>query len=129
MLGFLQHQISQVLDNLHRIFSVADIHNLVEIWDRRHAQRIVRNVFQDISVNNELEVAVMDNTDNYEFDNVLLYEWQKFLQDDDLYEMVVDNLSLSQLESSALEEDNANDSDDEMSPAVLTIVKNMALGN
>ena len=133
ILGFSQHQISQVLDNLHRIFSVADIYKLVEIWDRRHAQRILlilRNVFQDINVNNELEVAVMyntDNTDNYEFDNELLDEWQEFLQDDDLCEMILDNLSLSQLESSASEEDN--DSDDEMSPAVLVIVENMALDN
>ena len=56
MLGFSQHQISQVLDNLQRIFSTADLCNLVEIWDRRHAQRIlsiVSNVFQDINVNSD----------------------------------------------------------------------------
>ena len=52
MLGFSHHQISQVLDKLHRIFATAGVYNLVEIWDRRHAQRIlliVSNVFQDIN--------------------------------------------------------------------------------
>ena len=86
MLGFSQHQISQVLDNLHRIFSTADVYNLVEIWDRRHAQRIlsiVSNVFQDINVNSDSLVAVND-TDNYEFDDKLLDEWHEFLQDDEL---------------------------------------------
>ena len=52
MLGFSHHQISQVLDTLQRIFPTAGVYNLVEIWDRRHAQRIlliVSNVFQDIN--------------------------------------------------------------------------------
>lgn len=42
---------------------------------------------------------------------------------------IVDNMSLSHLESSALEEENANDScdDDVMLPVVLATVENMAL--
>ena len=42
----------------------------------------------------------------------------EFLQDDEVYEMIVDNMSLSHLESSALEEENANDaySDDVKPP-------------
>ena len=97
MLGFSHHQISQVLDKLHRIFPAADVYNLVEIWDRRHAQRIlliVSNVFQEIDVNSDSLVAVND-TDNHEFDDELLDEWHEFLQDDELYEMIVDNMSLS----------------------------------
>ena len=41
----------------------------------------------------------------------------------------MDNMSLSHLESSALEEENANDScnDDVMPPVVLATVENMAL--
>ncbi|XP_068724074.1 ATP-dependent helicase wrn-1-like [Montipora capricornis] len=63
MLGFSQYQISQVLDNLHRIFSTADVCNLVEIWDRRHTQRIlsiVSNVFKDINVNSDSLADVND---------------------------------------------------------------------
>ena len=85
MLGFSHHQISQVLDKLYRIFSTADVYNLIEIWDRRHAQRIilliVSNVFQDINGNSDLLLALND-ADNYESDNELLDEWDQFLQDD-----------------------------------------------
>ena len=106
MLGFSQHQISQVLNNLPRIFSIADIYKLVEIWHRRHAQRILvifRNVFGDVNVDIEAQFAVGD-TDSYEFDDDLLDEWNEFLEDGELYEMIVDNLSLSQLQSSGLED-------------------------
>ena len=84
MLGFSHHQISQVLDKLHRIFPTAGVYILVEIWDRRHAQRIlliVSNVFQDINGNSDLLLALND-ADNYESDNELLDEWDQFLQDD-----------------------------------------------
>ena len=105
---------------------------MIEIWDRRHAQKIlliVSNVFQDINVNSDSLVAVND-TNNYEFYDELLDEWHEFLQDDELYEMIVDNMSLSHLENSALEEENANDScndDDVMPPVVLATVENTAL--
>ena len=89
---------------MHRIFSTADVYNLVEIWDRRHVQRIlsiVSNVIQDININSESLVAV-NETDSYEFDDKLLDEKHTFLQGNELYEMVVDNLSLSHLGSSEL---------------------------
>ena len=43
--------------------------------------------------------------------------------------MIVDNMSLSHLESSALEEENVSDScnDDVMPPVVLATVENMAV--
>ena len=130
MLGFSQHQITQVLDNVHRIFSIADVYKFVEIWDKRHAQKILlilNNVFADINDDCDSEIAV-NNADNFEFDDDLPDEWHEFLPDDELYDMILDNLSLSQLESSVLEE-NASDSDndDVMPPAVLATVENMAL--
>ena len=51
MVGFSEHQISQVLKNLERIFTFSDILNVVEIWDRRHAEKIlsvIADVFKDI---------------------------------------------------------------------------------
>ena len=75
-------------------------------------------------VNSDSLVAVND-TDNHEFDDELLDEWDEFLQDDELYEKIVYNMSLSHLESSALKEENAND--DVMLPVVLATVENMAL--
>jgi len=129
MLGFSQHQTTQVLDNVHRIFSLADVYKFVEIWDKRHAQKILlilNNAFADVDVECNSEIAV-NNDDNFEFDDDLLDEWCEFLQDDELYDMILDNLSLSQLESSVLEE-NASDSDnDVILPTVLATVENMAL--
>ena len=130
MMGFSWHQISQVLDNLHKIFSIADIYNFVEIWDRKHAQSILsilNDVFGDMNINSGLPVSE-HHDDSYEFDNELLDEWNDILQDDELYEMIVDNLSLSQLQSSALEEENANEScHDILPPAVLATVETMTL--
>ena len=105
MLGFSQHQTTQVLDNVHRIFSLADVYKFVEIWDKRHAQKILlilNNAFADVDVECNSEIAV-SNDDNFEFDDDLLDEWCEFLQDDELYDMIFDNLSLSQPESSLLE--------------------------
>jgi len=81
-------------------------------------------VFQEINVKSDSLVAVND-TDNHEFDDELLHEWHEFLQDDELYEMIVDSMSLSHLESSALKEENAID--DVMPPVMLATVENMAL--
>lgn len=41
MLGFSKHQITQVLDNLDRIFSLFDVYKFVEIWDMQHALEIL----------------------------------------------------------------------------------------
>jgi len=63
---------------------------------------ILNNVFADINVECNSEIAV-NNDDNFEFDDDLLDECCEFLQDDELYDMIFDNLSLSQPESSLLE--------------------------
>ena len=41
MLGFSEHQITQVVDNLGMIFSLSDVYEFVEIWDRRHALHVL----------------------------------------------------------------------------------------
>ena len=42
MLGFSQHQITQVLDNLDVIFSLSEVYRFVEIKDMCRAQEILR---------------------------------------------------------------------------------------
>lgn len=37
ILGFSEHQITQVLSNLGILFTLSDIYQVVEIWDKRHA--------------------------------------------------------------------------------------------
>ena len=89
---------------------------------------IVSNVIQDININSDSLVAV-NETDNYKFDDKLLDEQHELLQGNELYEKIVDNMSLSHLESSALEQENANNAcnDDLMPPVMLGTVENMAL--
>ena len=51
MLGFSEHQITQVLNNLLQIFTMSDVYNAVEIWDKRHAEKIlsvINSLFGDI---------------------------------------------------------------------------------
>jgi len=52
MLGFSEHQISQVLEHVASLFNVSDIYKSVEVWDHRHAQKILSvlsSMFKDIS--------------------------------------------------------------------------------
>lgn len=131
MLGFSKHQITQVLDNLDIIFSLSDVYKFVEIWDMRHAREILSvlgDVFNDVSI----DILPSDPTqeDNeYDFDEELLDEWNEILQDDDLFDMIVDNLSLSQLENSLLEQEPVCDNSQEIETpsAVLATVEAMNL--
>ena len=43
------------------------------------------------------------------FDDELMDEWNEVLQDDDLFDMIVNNLLFSQLENSQLEEVHVSD--------------------
>ena len=50
--GFSDHQISQVLENCYKLFSVSDVKTHVEIWKERHAHvimDIISDVFQDMT--------------------------------------------------------------------------------
>ena len=110
MLGFTDHQISQVAENLKMLYTLSDVYQFVEIWDKRHAVKIlsvINDVFQDVQEDNQSHCFSSDGNedDNYVFDEELLDEWNEILQDDELFDMIVDNLSLSQLHSSMCEEE------------------------
>ena len=67
----------------------------------------------------------------YDLDEELLDEWNEFLQDDDLFDMILDNLSLSQLEDSFLEQEPVcnNSQEIEVPSAVLATVEAMNLNH
>ena len=114
MLGFTDHQISQVAENLKMLYTLSDVYQFVEIWDKRHAVKIlsvINDVFQDVQEDNQSHCFSSDGNedDNYVFDEELLDEWNEILQDDELFDMIVDNLSLSQLHSSMCEEEHISD--------------------
>ena len=112
MIGFSDHQISQVVENLGKLFSLSDISKYVEIWDKRHAIKIlsiVSDVFGDVNHENQVHYLLSDDDDENVFDDELLYEWNEILQDDEIFDMILDNLSLSQLQSSLFEEERVSD--------------------
>ena len=103
MLGFTDHQISQVAENLGMIFTLSDVYQFIEIWDKRHAVKIlsvINDVFRDGKEDNQSHCLSSDDSDDdYVFDDELLDEWNEILQDDELFDMIVDNLSLDTLRS------------------------------
>ena len=82
MLGFTDHQISQVAENLKMLFTVSDVYQFVEIWDKWHAVKIlsvINDVFQDVQEDNQSHcLSSDDKDDDYVFDEELLDEWKKF---------------------------------------------------
>ena len=134
MLGFSKHQITQVLDNLDMIFTLSEVYKFVEIWDVRHAQEIlsvISEVFKDVNSDSRPSDPTLEENE-YDFDEELLDEWNEILQDDDLFDMIVDNLSLSQLDDSLFEQDsvcnNSEDIDNDHVPsAVVATVEDMNL--
>ena len=132
MLGFSKHQITQVLDNLDRIFIFSDVYKFVEIWDTRHALEIltiISKVFNDVGTGMQSSDPTPLEEKGYDLDEELLDEWNEFLQDDDLFDMILDNLSLSQLEDSLLEQEPVcnNSQEIEVPSAVLATVEAMNL--
>ena len=133
MVGFIKLQISQVLDNLERIFALSDIFEVVEIWDRRHAQQIlsvINEIFKDICDPVQQSYLSAEDGDNqYDFDE-FLDEWNELLQDDELFDMIMENLSLSQLQLSLVDEEINGSIDllaDGVPTAVLQTIKSMVM--
>ena len=129
MLGFSEHQISQVLENVASIFTLSDIYKSVEVWDKRHAQKIlsvISTVFGDVTCDRDLNGTHFDSS--IEFDDEFMDEWDEIFQENELFDMIVDNMSLPQLDGSItmLEEtlDNSTESlDDEMPADILAAIK------
>ena len=129
MLGFSEHQISQVLENVASIFTLSDIYKSVEVWDERHAQKIlsvISSVFEDESCDKNWNGTHFDS--NYEFDDEFMDEWDEILQDNELFDMIVENISLSQFDASisllAATLDNSTESlDDEMPSDILEVIE------
>ena len=119
------------MDNLDVIFSLSEVYRFVEIWDMCHAQEILRvigNVFNDVATGMKSSEPSPLEENGYDFDKEFLDEWNEFLQDNDLFEMIVDNLSFSQRDNSLLErEPVCNFQFIELPTAVLATVEGMNL--
>ena len=130
MLGFSEHQISQVLENVASLFNLSDIYKSAEVWDQRHAQKILSvlsSVFKDISSDEDWNWNGTQYDHNQEFDDEFMDEWDEILQDNELFDMIVENISLSQFDASiSLLEgmaDNSTESLDEMPTEILEAIE------
>ena len=110
LLGFSELQIQQVLDNLHKLFSSSDICKFVEIWDMKHCNKIlsiIQKIFKDTEdhpdPNGNSSTEIYDAMD----DIMLIDDWETLLDDDELFDMAIENISVSLLEES-FREQNAN---------------------
>ena len=100
LLGFSDIQISQVLDHCHALFTVNDICNLIEIWDLQHAfkiYKILNDIFMDMDYSDILEE---DDLSSEEEEELLPEDWDDIALDEELADMAIENLSLSQLDES-----------------------------
>ena len=100
------------MENLGLLFSLSDIYNYVEMWDKQHALKILSimgDAIGDVNEENQSCYLLSDDNDDTIFDDELLDEESEILQDEELFDMIVDNLSLSQLQSSLFDEAHASD--------------------
>lgn len=90
---------------------------------------VIGKVFNDVGSCMQSSDPTPLEDKEYDLDEELLDEWNEFLQDDDLFDMILDNLSLSQLEDSFLEQEPVcnNSQEIEVPSAVLATVEAMNL--
>ena len=132
LLGFTELQISQVMDNAEKIFSIDDVYFFVEIWNLKHAHKILEilsQVYGDV-----LEIEDLFDDDqihgdcDYELDD-LNEQWDNLLHDDSLFELAIDNMSLSQLEISTCDVSNSSlnrSGNCEVPGAAMDVLENLA---
>lgn len=104
----------------------------MEVWDTRHALEIltiISEVFNDVGTGMQSSDLTPLEKKGYDLDEELLDEWNEFLQDDDIFDMILDNLSLSQHEDSLLEQEPVcnNSQEIEVPSAVLATIEAMNL--
>ena len=104
LLGFSELQIQQVLDQCAILFSITDICRFVEIWDLQHAFKIhaiLQEIFGDLE---ETDIG-SDDEMSHEEEEFFGSDWNDLALDNEIANMVLDNLSFSQLEDSMEESD------------------------
>jgi hypothetical protein len=123
VLGFSSIQVSQVISNSCKIFTVRDICKYVEIWDLRHAHQIydiLQRVFGDMQDKDKL-VNVSDDFSSDDEDDLLLDDWEDLGVDEELAMLAIDELSINQ--TNVTDEDSVNDTSD-VSFAVINALLN-----
>ena len=75
--GFSNYQIEQVVENMGAIFSFSDVYKFVEIWDKRHAMKmlsVINDVFNDGKTERHSSESTSEDNE-YDFEEEFLDEW------------------------------------------------------
>ena len=123
-------QISQVLENCHRIFTFQDIKNFVEIWRKIHANNvlaIIEEVFEDTDV----DISKLELTEcNKEVENLGIPEtWANIRDDTKIGDILLDS-DLAELldeQISILDSKIPSDDDGNVTEFLSPLVKKMQL--
>ena len=112
------------------LFNLSDIYKSVEVWDEHHAQKtlsVLSSVFRDISCDKDWNPNGTHCERNQEFDDEFMDEWGQILQDNELFDTIVENISLSKFDASIslLDEtvDSSTESLDEMPSGILEAIE------
>ena len=97
LIGFSDHQICQVLENCHKIFSISDIKVYVEIWKERHAHAIM-DIFAEVFKDINQDTAQVDYDEDYfDEDDEEDDGWNALFDDEELMDIDWDNFSTSNI--------------------------------
>ena len=102
LLRFSDLQVSQVLEHVNQLFTVGDICSHVEIWDMRHAFKILEfigEVYGDICDMDMHDFVDDEFQCDFDCDDDVNEHWDDLLNDDSLFELAIENISLSELEN------------------------------
>ena len=92
-----------MLENVAKLFTIDDVCPSVEIWHRKHAYRVLDILDQVHGDVGKMAHLFPEDQFEYELDD-FSDQWDELLHDDSLFEMAIENLSLSQLELSTCDD-------------------------
>lgn len=96
-----------MLANWDKLFTMSSIIENVEIWDARHARKIlsiVQDVFGDIKATEDMSKMVDNSYGEDEYDEYL-DDWSHFIDDDDIFSMAIDNLTFTETDNSFIQDE------------------------
>lgn len=134
LIGFSDVQISQVVDNCNKLFTMDDVYKRIEIWHSRHAKMIltfVKSVFMVILEPSEVQTAnfdmeTYDDSDD-ELDFSLNTEWDAIIKDDDFVGLLCESFEVEELsgycsDASSISSEHSNN---DIPSAVLELLENV----
>ena len=132
LLGFSELQIEQVVINCETLFCLDDVLRSIEIWDMRHAKKILdvlSDVFGDIdsSVLNMLHNTGVQSDDECD-DDELLGEWAALAEDEELLNKLTNSFSFSEMDSTYQDAAQQSLNCSDVSPVALASLKNVNVG-